>query len=66
LAPFAPFAPFAPAPALSKYSNDPFGSAFIVLEPSVQFAGQTSPYLSCVSRKGEKEEERVSIWEGVL
>ena len=32
--------------ALEKYSKDPLGSALMVLLPSVQFAGQTSPYLS--------------------
>ena len=36
--------PFAPlASTLAKYSSEPLGSAFIVLEPSLQFAGQTSP-----------------------
>ena len=30
-----------------KYSSEPFGSAFIVLLPSVQLAGHTSPCFSC-------------------
>lgn len=28
---------------VSKYFNDPFGSAFIPISPGFQFAGQTSP-----------------------
>lgn len=48
---FAPFAsawPLAPlADAVEKYSKEPFGSALIVLLPSCQFAGQTSPCSSC-------------------
>lgn len=33
-----------------KYSKDPLGSALIVLEPSCQLAGQTSPCSSCTCR----------------
>ena len=29
-----------------KYSSEPTGSGFMVAEPSLQFAGQTSPCLS--------------------
>ena len=32
-----------PFSTLAKYSSEPLGSAFIVLEPSLQLAGQTSP-----------------------
>jgi hypothetical protein len=42
-----PFAsPFVPALADAKYSSDPWVSALMVWEPSVQLAGQTSPCLS--------------------
>jgi hypothetical protein len=36
--------------ASEKYSRDPLGSALIVLPPSVQLAGHTSPYLSWAER----------------
>ena len=39
-----------PFSTLEKYSSEPLGSAFIVLEPSLQLAGQTSPYFSCRMR----------------
>ena len=40
--------PFAPeASTLEKYSSEPLGSALIVLLPSCQLAGQTSPCSSC-------------------
>ena len=49
--------PFASlASTLAKYSSEPFGSAFIVLLPSFQFAGQTSPCSSC--------EEQVMVRDG--
>ena len=32
-----------PFSTLEKYSSEPLGSAFIVLLPSLQLAGQTSP-----------------------
>ena len=48
--------PFAPeASTLEKYSSEPLGSAFIVLLPSVQFAGQTSPCSSCVREDAESD-----------
>ena len=34
---------------VEKYSSEPFGSAFIVLPPSFQLAGHTSPCFSCTS-----------------
>ena len=36
--------------ASEKYSKDPLGSALMVLLPSVQLTGQTSPYLSLTER----------------
>ena len=49
-APFAsawPLVPLAPLAADEKYSREPLGSALMVLPPSCQFAGQTSPCSSC-------------------
>ena len=45
--PFAP--PFCPALTDAKYSSDSWVSALMVLDPSVQFAGQTSPCLSYIT-----------------
>lgn len=50
----------------SKYSNLASGSGLIVLEPSVQFAGQTSPWVSwgedVYEDRGRKEEWEVMIY----